>query len=145
MNNNTPQPSRSQLIPVRRIIKQLLSRHTIPSHTKCLALNFKSSQFYTKKQGAPSVEIQIERPASYADWEILLVAEFEYLTQESEKLNLSQYFDFYHNLFYHPNAERLELADQKAQAQLKSWIKSFLTHTDQGSFDIQIVTLVKSF
>ncbi|MGI3070132.1 DUF2787 family protein [Vibrio alginolyticus] len=144
MNNKTPQPSHPQLKPVCKIITQLLLRHSIPTHAKRLALNFKSSQFYTKKQGAQSVEIQIERPTSYADWEILLVVEFKYPTQESERLDLFQYFDFYHGLFYLPNAECLELTDQKAQAQLKSWIKSFLTHTNQGSFDIQIVTLVKS-
>lgn len=130
---------------IQTVVTRTLACYTIPVHIKRIAINFKCSQFYIDKQGIQPVEIQIERASIKDCWEIRLIATFDYPTQESKNLDVSLYFNFHFGWFYQPDIERCELDRPEVKALFQTWLSAFLKHFQQGCFDIQVVTTVKSF
>ncbi len=134
-----------KLVAVNAIIERMLVCYSIPENAKRIVLSFRCSNFYIDKQGIQPVEIQIEREKIHDPWRIRFVATFDYPMPEAESLEVALYFNFHFGWFYQPDIQRCELARPEVRSLFHSWVTAFVTHIQHGRFDVQLITLVKSF
>ncbi|WP_229626023.1 DUF2787 family protein [Vibrio parahaemolyticus] len=141
MNQFIVSSIRTELVkPMHCFLDALIADNPIPTSTQRVALNIRSTDEHSRFQ---PIEIQLERQTAYLPWQLRFIATFDVICSETKQKELSLYFNFAGNWFYHPETKKCRLSHPEVQALLSSWLKAIssllIEHT---SFTINL-TLIR--
>jgi hypothetical protein len=122
------------------LIIPTIENHVIPAEAQRIALNFHSS-----KVRLQPIEMQLDRAHAKAPWRLRFMATFDVILTESKtRKELSLYFNFVHQWFYHADIGQCPIEHPEVQKLFSAWLQSFSKQLATHQLNNITVTVIQT-